>query len=127
MGNIGKTRGDYGEEAVCRYLLERGYAIISRNYRKRSGEIDIIAVFADVIAFIEVKTRKFGGLTDGIAAVTKDKRRRIAETARRFLEENPRYYGKKVSFDVAEVVITADIEPQLLSVKYYGDAYDYIF
>jgi len=104
-------------------LLERGYEIVSRNYRKRCGEIDIIATFADEIAFVEVKTRKFGGLTAGIAAVNREKQRRIAETAKRFLAENPRWYGKSARFDAADVVITTDKSPKLLSVEYYANAF----
>jgi putative endonuclease len=49
--------GKWGEDAVAAYLTERGYEIIARNARTPYGEIDIIAKQADVIIFIEVKTR----------------------------------------------------------------------
>jgi len=120
---VSKIRGDYGEDAVSEYLFERGFEIIARNYRKRCGEIDIIAVLGGEIAFIEVKTRKFGGMTAGIDAVTKEKQSRIIAAARLFLYENPRYYAKNARFDVAEVVITSENVPKLLSIEYYANAF----
>lgn len=50
--------GRRGETAVCSYLMERGYKILTRNYRIRGGEIDIIAQKEEILAFVEVKTRK---------------------------------------------------------------------
>lgn len=50
--NVGKI----GESVVARYLLTGGYSILSRNYRKKWGEIDIIAQKNNIIHFIEVKT-----------------------------------------------------------------------
>ena len=48
--------GDIGEDIVCRYLGRKGYNIIQRNYRKKWGEIDIIAKKVGVVHFVEVKT-----------------------------------------------------------------------
>jgi len=49
--------GARGEVAAARSLRERGYAVITANYRCRLGEIDIIAENAQYICFVEVKTR----------------------------------------------------------------------
>ena len=46
--------GRLGEERVCAYLTERGYSVISRNFRIKGGEIDIIAENGDYIVFVEV-------------------------------------------------------------------------
>jgi putative endonuclease len=40
-----------GEEAACRYLKNKGYSILERNFRKSYGEIDIIAVFRETLVF----------------------------------------------------------------------------
>ena len=49
--------GQLGENIACRYLVEKGYKIIERNFRKQWGEIDIIAKAPDkTLVFIEVKT-----------------------------------------------------------------------
>ena len=48
--------GDQGEEYVLDYLRERGYEILDRNYLKKWGELDIVALKDSVIHFVEVKT-----------------------------------------------------------------------
>ncbi|MDR0196777.1 MAG: YraN family protein [Oscillospiraceae bacterium] len=123
-GNIKKTRGDFGENAVCDYLFERGYEIIARNYRKKCGEIDIIATFGGIISFTEVKTRRRGGLTDGFDAITKEKQRRIVRTAKLFLEENPRCYDKSARFGAARVIVSGGDTPRLIGVEYRENAFD---
>ena len=51
--NIGKL----GEDLASHYLEKKGYQVIKRNYRKKYGEIDIVARdTADVVHFVEVKT-----------------------------------------------------------------------
>ena len=47
--------GQIGEDCACRYLVERGFKIIERNYLKKWGEIDIIAKKKKKIHFVEVK------------------------------------------------------------------------
>lgn len=48
--------GSLGEDLACRYLSDQGYVILGRNYRKRFGEIDIIALRDNVVHFVEVKS-----------------------------------------------------------------------
>ena len=55
-----RKAGNIGEDAVCGFLVRHGYEIIKRNFTVRGGEIDIIAEKADIIAFVEVKTREHG-------------------------------------------------------------------
>ena len=52
--NIGKL----GEDLAIKYLEEREYKILGRNYRKPWGEIDIIAKQSHELVFCEVKTQK---------------------------------------------------------------------
>jgi putative endonuclease len=124
MKTIKRQRGDFGEAAVCDYLTNLGYRIIAQNYLKRVGEIDIIAAHDGIIAFVEVKTRKFGSMTEGLDSVTREKRRKIIKTAKAFLAENPKYYNYDPRFDAAQVVITTDEQPQIVELEYYEDAFD---
>lgn len=49
--------GKFGEEKACRYLVDKGYKILERNFWKPWGELDIIAKSPDkTLVFIEVKT-----------------------------------------------------------------------
>ena len=66
------------------YLLElekRGYAIIARRYRRRGGEIDIVARDGQTIVFVEVKARDSHAFGEAAEAVTAFKRRRITQLA----------------------------------------------
>ena len=53
--NFRKKKGDHAEQLVCQHLLDNGFVIVARNYRKRYGEIDIIAKKNDLLVFVEVK------------------------------------------------------------------------
>lgn len=47
--------GNLGEKLAVRFLKESGFGIIETNYRKKWGEIDIVAEKDNVIHFVEVK------------------------------------------------------------------------
>ena len=117
--NVSAPRGKAGEDAVCEYLKKQGSEIIMRNYRIKGGEIDIISEKDGCIALTEVKTRKFGALTEGYEAVTKAKMRRIINASEQFIISNPRYKDRKRRFDAAFVTVTTDKLPQILDMEYY--------
>ena len=111
--------GKAGEEAVCEYLVERGYKIKVRNYRIRGGEIDIIAENDEYTVFVEVKSRKPDSLVTGQEAVNKRKQGRIIKTAFDYCCKNPDVLQPR--FDVAEVIID---DGRICSIDYVSDAYD---
>lgn len=115
-------RGKFGEDYTAGYLTENGMRIISRNFRKKGGELDIVALDGAVLAVVEVKTRKFGSLTDGIEAVTYTKRQNIIRTAQRFIDETDEEFSE-VRFDVAEIEVTTEKFPRVLNFTYYKDAF----
>lgn len=56
--------GKIGENIASKYLENKGYDLLGRNYRKKWGEIDIIVQKDNVVHFVEVKTvsrQSFGG------------------------------------------------------------------
>jgi len=57
MKQFNKQTGNQGEEIATMYLRANGYKIIERNYHTKFGELDIICQKADVIIFVEVKTK----------------------------------------------------------------------
>jgi putative endonuclease len=73
--------GKSGEDLACRELERRGYAIVARRYRRRGGELDIIARDGPTLVFVEVKARGGRAYGDAAEAVTRVKRRRIAALA----------------------------------------------
>ncbi len=56
--------GQIGEDIVVKHLVKLGFEILERNYRKKWGEIDIIAEKDKIIHFIEVKTVSYETLPE---------------------------------------------------------------
>ena len=96
--------GRFGEDEAEKYLKQKGYKILERNFKCKRGEIDIIALDKDEIVFIEIKARislKYGLPSE---AVTKYKLKHIYKTAEYYLYI--RNLGKeRVRIDVIEVYI----------------------
>jgi putative endonuclease len=77
--------GKIGEDLACRELERRGYAIVERRYRRRGGEIDIIARDRQTLVFVEVKAREDRAFGEGAEAVTLAKQRKIVRLALDYL------------------------------------------
>lgn len=95
------ARGQLAEEAAARRLEALGYQIVTRNYRCRRGEIDLVARHGTCIVFVEVKARR-EGIPASLQAVDARKRRRMVRAALEYLTER-RLVGVSVRFDVAAV------------------------
>ncbi|MEV6685136.1 YraN family protein [Streptomyces sp. NPDC051578] len=85
--------GRYGEELAVRRLTESGMTVIARNWRCRSGEIDIVARDGDCLVVCEVKTRRAGEAGQGLfehpmAAVRPGKAERLRRLAGRWLADH---------------------------------------
>ena len=56
MGGETQKIGEIGENTACMFLKKHNFVIVERNYRKKWGEIDIIAEKRGILHFVEVKT-----------------------------------------------------------------------
>src|SRR5881227_3206988 len=104
-------RGARGEKLACRFLRHKGYKILYRNFKGRSGgEIDIVCRDRDTLVFVEVKTRTREDFGRPIAAVDREKKKRISRGALNWLRmlDNPDIFFR---FDVVEVLVTEDDSP----------------
>ena len=75
------STGIQGEEVACRFLSDKGYRIIERNWRSGRYEIDIIARDGETMVFCEVKTARSRRFGPAVGWVTPRKTRRIATAA----------------------------------------------
>ena len=96
--------GDFGEAITAEYLEKNGYRILDRNYYKPFGEIDIIAIKDDLVAFVEVKTRKSDALAYAAEAVNFYKQDRIRKASQVYLIEKD-MTDFLMRFDVSEVYL----------------------
>lgn len=87
MINYRIQKGKEGERLVAQYLQKRGYTIITQNYRKSFGEVDLIAQKDDTLAFIEVKWRH-DPLVDPAELIGPSKQKKIISIAKHFLSQH---------------------------------------
>lgn len=95
--------GQRWEDLAARHLSASGYAIRERNFRGRTGEIDLIGEEGGVLCFIEVKGKSGAGFGHPAEAVTADKRRRIARTAQGYLRRHRLPPSTCCRFDVVAI------------------------
>lgn len=81
MSLLRKLLGSKGEDRAARFLVKQGYKILERNYRTRSGEIDLIALHEGDVVFVEVKTRTSDAYGAPELAVTPQKQRKMIKAA----------------------------------------------
>ena len=113
--------GEMGEEYAVKFLNKKKYKILERNYRKRYGEIDIIAENKNYIVFVEVKTRHTDSMTSASDAVNRQKQLKIIKTASLYLAENET--EKFCRFDVCEVYVNA-ANLNLVDINYIEAAFE---
>lgn len=94
--------GKWGEDLTVEYLIKEGYAIVERNWRLNKLEIDIIASKGDIIAFVEVKTRRNADGMDPLTAMTPSKIRNLVNAANGYLRMT--HTPLRPRFDVATIV-----------------------
>lgn len=111
--------GWIGEEIASRYLEEKGYKILERNYTKSKLEADIIAQKGEYIVFIEVKTRNAGSLISARNSVNKKKQSNIISLANNYILYNKiELYAR---FDIIAIEIN---ENKDYSIEHIEDAYN---
>lgn len=120
MSDVRATLGRLGEDLACRHLERLGYAILARRYRRRGGEIDIIAREGDTIVFVEVKARDGSAFGGGAEAVTGLKQRRIVQLAQDYVVRH-RVHGAPCRFDVVAIEFGGGGEP---AIEVYRNAFD---
>ncbi|MBI4058611.1 YraN family protein [Candidatus Gottesmanbacteria bacterium] len=95
-------KGRLGEVIAEKFLIHHGYRIITRNFKGRYGEIDIIATKKNTLIFIEVKTRWSNEYGSPEEAVTYWKLNSITRTAQYFKLTHPKL-PESMQIDVVSV------------------------
>jgi putative endonuclease len=108
MGSVNQIIGGHGECLAARYAVAQGMAVIDRNWRCPTGELDMVLRDGRVLVFCEVKARRTLQYGDPVEAVVPAKVRRIRRLAVQWLESThspPRV----VRFDVISIVYRGDV------------------
>lgn len=117
-----RATGLAAEEEAARHLLELGYVILERNWRCRSGEIDLIALDGGVLVFVEVRSRRnptrFGTAVEAIAP---RKRVQVRNVAQIYLSMRRRDCDNPVRFDV--IAVTFDGQGAVTELRHLEGAF----
>lgn len=107
--------GRAGERIAEMHLQRSGFAVLERNWKQHSGELDLILLKDGVLVFCEVKTRKekFVEIFPPFAAVDREKQARIIFLARQYRRKYQGYLRRvraaSTRFDVVIVQYRGDL------------------
>ena len=121
--------GRIGEDIAGKYLENKGFSIVGLNYRKRYGEIDIIAQKGKITHFIEVKSVSCENLDQNVSRVTDNYRpednihpqklKRLARTVQAYLLEKFPKGEPEWVFDA--ITVRLDMKTRKAKVKFMNN------
>lgn len=97
---MANTYGKEAEQLACTWLMRQGLLEVTRNFRCRFGEIDLIMQDANSLVFVEVRARTSAAFGGAAASVTAQKQQKIRRTAALYLTMHPARQGRDARFDV---------------------------
>ena len=106
------SSGRRGEDLAHRYLQSKGYLVVARNFRTRTGsaEVDIIARKEDAVVFVEVKSRDSDDFGPPDRAVDQEKQLRIMKAAVEYLRRAD-VKNEQARFDIINIILSPKTVP----------------
>jgi putative endonuclease len=104
-----KAIGLLGEELALAHLTSHGLTLVTRNYRAKVGELDLVMLDGKTLVFVEVRCRSSNQYGGAAASITWKKQRRLVRAAEHLLMKRAELRGYPARFDV--IAITTG-EPQ---------------
>ncbi|KAA9149969.1 YraN family protein [Amycolatopsis acidicola] len=111
--------GRRGEQMAARYLQKQGFIVLSRNWRCREGELDLVVTDRNTLVVCEVKTRAGDRFGDPTEAVTPAKVARIRRITGQWLSAHCVNWCT-VRFDVIAIVLAP---PGAMCLRHYPGAF----
>ena len=121
MQTLRQQRGQRAEALAAQYLRAAGCEILQCNFRRRVGELDIVARARGVLVIAEVRTRSSRGYGGAAASVTRAKQRRITRAAQQLLQQRRDLASLPVRFDV---IVVEDPEGPSAAIEWIQHAFE---
>ena len=118
MSSSHQKLGSWGETLAARFLEEKGFTILEKNFRAERGEIDLICKDENCIVFVEVKTRRSPAYGPPETSITPSKQRQLYKIAQAYIATHP-----TENMDYRFDVVVIDGTPQHYEIRYYPDAF----
>lgn len=119
-----KRLGDFGEGVAAEHVRQRGYHILARKWRRRGGELDLVALDGQTLVFLEVRTRSSRNFGTAEESVDGRKQRQVRKMAACFLHKGGTgaFRYSDIRFDV--VVVEVDRDTRVLhSIRHLMNAF----
>ena len=122
MSTRRQDMGKRAEQLAAEFLAAQGLTIVERNYRRRLGELDIVASGAGVLVIAEVRTRTAETFGGAAASVDGLKQRRIIRAAAQLLQQRRDLARLPVRFDVLVVSGLECVAPRIEWIRHAFEA-----
>lgn len=94
------VKGGEAEDLAEQWCHQQGWQTVLRNFRVKSGEIDLICLDKSTLVFIEVRQRQSDRYGGAAASITHAKQRKLIRTAQLYLQRHPAMARRPARFDV---------------------------
>ena len=98
-----REQGEYTENLACKYLVDKGFKLIEKNFNCRVGEIDLIMKDNDSLVFVEVRYRRSNSFGSGAESITTSKQSKLIKTASLYLQQHAKLNKYPARFDVVSI------------------------
>lgn len=114
--------GRSAEDIAAEFLEREGLTVLMRNYRRKGGELDIVARDADVLVIAEVRTRSTETFGGAAASIDGWKQHKIVRAATQLLQQRKDLAKLRARFDVLVVYGAGDAHPRVEWIKHAFEA-----
>lgn len=98
-----REAGALREDQALAYLRNAGLKLLMRNYRCRTGEIDLVMLDRNVLALVEVRFRRSNDFGGAAASVGVRKQRRLHSAARHLMHVHAELRNYPARFDIVAI------------------------
>lgn len=105
-----QDQGTAGEDLALNFLQQQGLGLITRNFRCKGGELDLIMRHGDYLVFVEVRAHRDEGYGSPAETITRAKQRRLIRAASFYLQKHR--LDVACRFDVVAITL-GEPEPQV--------------
>jgi putative endonuclease len=116
--SLGRT----AEQIAAEHLQRQGMEVLTRNFRRRNGELDIVARAGEVLAIVEVRTRSSDAFGGAAASIDGWKRHKIIRAAQQLLQQERELAKLRVRFDVIVVHDADSAQPRVEWIQHAFEA-----
>ena len=109
-----QTAGRDGEAEAFEHLRRHGLKLLSKNWRCKGGELDLVMLDGDTVVFVEVRARRHSAWGGAVESVDGRKQQKLIIAASSFLQQQPRWAKHPCRFDVV-AINTADTQASRLN------------